>query len=232
MTSTRLPGKILLPAGPNQTMFDHHIERLRQSNLPIYVATTDNDTDLPLVAFCHRQQLPYTCGSEHNVLSRYYACAKQYDLQLIVRVTSDCPLIDGKLIAQGVDIFLQNHNPYLYISNGVVRTYPRGFDFEIFSFKYLEEAYLNAVLPMDLEHVTPYIHQNRSLKTIFYHFTQSDNKSSYRITLDTPDDYTLLKTLIEQYQAHLLDHSQITQILDENPRLVAINAHIEQKKLA
>lgn len=230
MTSTRLPGKVLFPAA-QKTMLHYHVERLQQSGYQVYIATTTNLSDLPIVAFCQQQKIPYTCGSEQNVLSRYHACAEQYGLELVVRVTSDCPLIDGQLIEEAIQIFLQKPHPYLYISNGIVRTFPRGFDFEVFTAAYLKEAQQNATLPMDIEHVTPYIHQNRNGKTIFHHFTQTPDKSRYRITLDTPEDYSLLKILIEEHHAHTLNHAQITQILDENPQLVQINAHVEQKKI-
>lgn len=229
-TSTRLPAKVLLQAGDN-TILGHHISRARQSGYPLFVATTTNDSDQAIADFCAQNDTACYRGSENHVLSRYYECALLHQLDVIVRVTSDCPLIDGGLIAQGVAQYLALDTPQAYLSNGIIRTFPRGFDLEVFSFALLSEAYQNATLAPDIEHVTPYIHQNRTGKVVLSHLIQGNDKSQYRITLDTPEDFALLKILIEQYKAHQLDYRQIISLLDQHPELVALNAHIEQKKL-
>lgn len=229
MTSTRLPGKVLMEAAGHPMLW-HHVRRARESGLPIIIATTTNATDDAIVDFCEREQVPYWRGSEDNVLSRFHDCAKHFGLKYIVRVTSDCPLLDGHLIKEGTERYLLDGRPHLYLSNGIVRTYPRGFDFEIFSFEMLSEAYHNAVLPMDLEHVTPYIHQNRNGKTVFSHFVRPEDKSNYRITLDTQDDFDALFALIDGLGAASLGAEEIIALLDQHPEIVAMNAHIEQKK--
>lgn len=99
MSSTRLPGKILLTA-KKKTLLETHIERLQKSKLPIYVATTTNPNDVIIEEFCIAKRIPYYKGSELNVLERYYETAKKFDVKDIIRVTSDCPLIDGELIAK------------------------------------------------------------------------------------------------------------------------------------
>ncbi|MNE61738.1 Cytidylyltransferase [compost metagenome] len=170
-------------------------------------------------------------GSEENVLSRYYYCAKENQLDAIIRVTSDCPLIDGDLIKNAVSYYKQNYSPDLYISNVLERSFPRGLDFEIFSMNLLEDAFQNATLQSDIEHVTPYIHQNRSGRVIFHHIKNNTDKSAYRITLDTEDDLILIKKLMEEFNAEKLSSKQLISLLDFMPELVAINAHIEQKKL-
>lgn len=230
MTSTRLPGKVLLPIA-GQPVLEYHFERLKQSGYPVLLATTVNATDAPLVQFAQQHQIPVYRGDEQNVLSRFYEMAKAQQLDVIVRVTSDCPLIDGILIGQAIDGYLQQQDPRLYLSNCLERTFPRGFDFEIFSFELLEEAYRNARQPAEQEHVTPYINQNKSGRVHFQHITQTPDTSSYRITLDTPEDFELIRILIEDYQAHLLPAAGICRLLDAHPELVQINAQVEQKKL-
>jgi spore coat polysaccharide biosynthesis protein SpsF len=230
MTSTRLPGKVLLLIG-DKTVLQYHLERLQKSHIPVFMATTSNKTDDPIVAFAHEHQIPVYRGDEQNVLSRYYECARQHNLDVIVRVTSDCPLIDGDLIAAACQEYLQAHNTNVYLSNCLVRTFPRGFDFEIFSFALLEEAYLKATQPAELEHVTPFINQNRSGQVVFSHFTQPDDKSGYRITLDTPEDFALISQLILQFQVQNLPAAEIIKILDAHPELAKINAQVEQKKV-
>ncbi|MCB2379189.1 glycosyltransferase family protein [Hymenobacter sp. BT635] len=230
MTSTRLPGKVLMPIG-GQPMLQYHVSRLREAELPIYLAITTNTTDNPLADFAADQSLPLVRGSEDDVLSRYWSCAEQYELNLIVRVTSDCPLLDGTLIRRGVEEYIRQGDARLYLSNVLERTYPRGLDFEIFSRELLAEAFQQATQPSDREHVTPFIHQNRSGRVRFRHFTRPANRSAYRLTVDTADDFELLKVLIEQHHAHQLPTDALLDLLDAHPELVALNAHIEQKKV-
>ena len=219
-------------------MLDYHIERLQWSNLPIYIATSTNPSDQAIANYAKQHQLPFYCGSENDVLSRFYGCASKYNLDIIVRVTSDCPLIDGMLVKQGVDYYMElindpqntNRDNNLYLSNSLERTFPRGFDFEIFSFYMLEQAYHQAFAPTQREHVTPYFYQNPTLFDLHCMMSNND-KSNYRITLDTPEDLQAITTLIEQYHADALSADQLITLLDDHPEIVAINAHIEQKKL-
>jgi spore coat polysaccharide biosynthesis protein SpsF len=229
MTSTRLPGKVLKEA-KGQPLLKYHTDRLKQSSIPVFIATTVNPADDPIIEFAKKEGIVFYKGSEHDVLSRFYGCAKENDLDIIVRVTSDCPLIDGLLIKDAVDKYKETENSDLYLSNALERTFPRGFDFEIFSFKLLSEAHEKAVLDLDKEHVTPYINRNRSGKVSFFHYRQEKDKSAFRITVDTAEDYQLVKILIEKFDADKLQHKEITDILEKNPDLVLINAHIEQKK--
>jgi spore coat polysaccharide biosynthesis protein SpsF len=230
MTSTRLPGKVLLPVG-GIPLVQVHVNRLLKSDLPLYLAITTNATDDVLADFAAQAQLPCTRGDEQDVLGRYHQCAVENQLDIIVRVTSDCPLLDGYLIADSVREYVQQADLRLYLSNVLERTYPRGFDFEIFSRALLEEAFERATLPSDREHVTPYIHQNRSGQVRFQHITRRPDRSSYRLTVDTADDFQLLKTLIEDYNAATLSTDELIDLLDQHPELVALNAHIEQKKI-
>ncbi|HLP13038.1 MAG TPA: glycosyltransferase family protein [Flavobacteriales bacterium] len=229
MTSTRLPGKILKLAG-GKPLLDYHVQRLQQSGLPLYIATTVNETDDAVSEYARGNNLQLYRGSEDHVLSRFFETAKENEIQTIIRVTSDCPLIDPSLIVKGLEIFQNENNPYAYVSNVIERTYARGFDFEIFSFQYLEEAMQCASDPIDTEHVTPYIWKNKSGKTAFRHIKQQHDNSRFRLTVDTPEDFELIRILIENHSAHTLKQDEIENILAANPKLVAINASIEQKK--
>jgi spore coat polysaccharide biosynthesis protein SpsF len=230
MTSTRLPGKVLLPAA-GQALLAWHVQRLRQTELPVYLAITTNVQDDVLADFAAATSLPVWRGDEHDVLSRYYACATAHKLDVVVRVTSDCPLIAPELITEGVRRYLAAHDERLYLSNALERTYPRGFDFEIFSYELLAEAQARATRPEDREHVTPYLHQNRPGTVHFAHLTRLVDASQYRLTVDTPEDFTLLKILLEAHNAGTLGAEALIGLLDAHPQLAAINAHIEQKKL-
>ncbi|MCC2545233.1 glycosyltransferase family protein [Hymenobacter sp. BT175] len=231
MGSTRLPGKVLLAAG-GATMLEHHVQRLRQSSFPIFLATTALPIDDVLAEFALVHGLPCYRGSEADVLSRYYEAARQFGLGTIVRVTSDCPLIDGELVGAAVGRFLNNADAWEYRSNSIVRSYPRGFDFEIFSFEALREAYEQARLPYEREHVTPYLKSNPAMAgrlRIEDEVYAEGDFSRFRITLDTPEDFELIRRLMEEHKAQHLSHPQIINLLNQHPELVAINAHIEQK---
>lgn len=229
MTSTRLPGKVLLRAG-NKSMLEHHLDRLGWANVPIFIATTDNATDEPIVALGKTLGVPTFRGDEHNVLQRFYQTALSFGLDTIVRVTSDCPLIDGKIIREGIDKYIATDRSDVYLSNCLQRTFPRGLDFEIFSMALLADAFSNAMTAFEKEHVTPYINRNNSGRVVIEHFLGHDDASDLRWTLDTPDDLTLLRTLIEEYRAEELPYSGVLQIVRDHPHLSLINTHIKQKE--
>lgn len=229
MTSTRLPGKVLQKVN-GRSLLDYHIDRLKRTGFEIIIATTTNITDNPIIEFCDKNDIKSSRGSEENVLSRFYSAAVENKLDIIVRVTSDCPLIDPHLIRNSVEKYLRFNNDNMYMSNAIDRTFARGFDFEIFSFSLLEEAYKHATLLRDLEHVTPYIRDNHSGLGEFYEIKQTVDNSHLRITVDTSEDFELVKNLIEKYNAQDLPYTEIEKILVDHPELVAINQHIEQKK--
>jgi spore coat polysaccharide biosynthesis protein SpsF len=229
MTSTRLPGKVLLKI-KDRTVLDYHLERLQQSGIQVYIATTTNFSDDVICRWAEPKEVPFYRGDEQNVLSRYYNCALENNLDIIVRVTSDCPLIDGDLIGRAVKEYINLNNNRIYYSNCLLRTFPRGFDFEIFSFALLEEAYLKATTESQKEHVTPYIHQNVSGYVHLRHYTRQEDDHDYRITLDTSEDFTLIRKLIEEYNCDHKSAEEIIVVLKANPELKEINAHIEQKK--
>lgn len=234
-TSTRLPGKVLLPAG-DRTMLDHHLDRLLGADLPVYVATTANASDDPIAELAERRGVPFHRGSEADVLARFTGCIEEHGLTTVVRVTSDCPLIDGGLVAAALAEFEAADDPWLYLSNGLERTWPRGFDLEVFSAEALLDAGRHATEEPHREHVTPYLYANGSGRMTLRGLTRpadglARDAAAYRITLDTPDDYTVIRALIEEHDAAALDAEAIIRVLDEHPELVAVNAHIEQKKL-
>lgn len=228
MTSTRLPGKVLLPAS-GKSMLAHHVERLAQSKLPVIVATTTNATDDPLATASHALGVDVFRGSESDVLARFVGAVQEHDLDVVVRVTSDCPLIDGSVVQAGVQQFLDAEQPQLFLSNTLERSYPRGFDFEIMGADLLREAERSANSPHQREHVTPWIYE--SPDTTIVQVARSDDASDLRVTLDTEDDLRLIRTLIEQHKAENLSGEEIIRLLRQHPELAALNTHVAQKSV-
>lgn len=230
MTSTRLPGKVLIPAG-GRTLLDHHIDRLLSTGLPLVVATTTNATDEPIAALARSRGIAAYRGSETDVLSRFAGAAVENELDAVVRVTSDCPLIDPELISEGVRRYIELDDPSAYVSNVLERTYPRGFDFEVFSTSALLDADERSSDPIEREHVTTSLHRDRSGAVRFHSVRNGRDASVFRLTVDTPDDLVLIRELIERHGAAALGAPAIIALLEEHPELAAINAHVEQKKL-
>ncbi|MCS3842111.1 spore coat polysaccharide biosynthesis protein SpsF [Microbacterium sp. AK031] len=230
MTSTRLPGKVLLTAD-GHSMLAHQLHRLSSLNLITVVATTTNATDDPIAQAAADLRVECFRGSESDVLGRFAGAAEASSLDVVVRVTADCPLIDPSVIGRGIRRYLSVDDVHAYVSNVLDRTYPRGFDFEVFSTQSLREAAEGATTPAEREHVTPYIYTNRSGHTTLHSVRREHDASAYRITLDTSEDLTLIRRLITEHRAHELSAEQIIRVLDAHPELVQINAHVEQKKL-
>ncbi len=227
--STRLPAKIMkLIKG--KSILDYQLDRINILQYPIFIATTTKPQDNVIEEFAKERGISFFRGDEDNVLKRYFDCAIKYNLSTIIRITSDCPLIDPQIVEQGIRQYLQSKNDHLYLSNTLERTYPRGADFEVFSFSELKDAYENAVEESDTEHVTPYIWRNKSGNVKIAQYKQSRDFSDFRLTLDTPEDFELIKSLIEDYGADKLSMEEICDVMCKNPALAMINNHIEQKK--
>lgn len=231
MTSTRLPAKILLKI-LDKPLLLHHVDRLKWSGVPVYIATTSNHTDDIVENFCNENHFPFFRGSESDVLSRYYHLAEKEKLDIIVRVTSDCPLIDGYEIKNALDYYTSLPDyKNVYYTNCQKRTFPRGFDFEIFSFESLKKCFYFGKQEFEREHVTPYIWKSHPEQFDIRHYTRNEDCSRFRITVDEEDDFKLIKILIEKYAAHTLKSAEIIDVLKANPELSSINEHIEQKKV-
>ena len=224
--STRLPGKVLLNIN-DKSLLEYHIERLKWSFLPVIIATTVSKRDDSIIKICQDTETMFFRGDEDNVLCRYYKCAVKNKIDIIIRVTSDCPLADGSLIKNGIELFKKHRVDYL--SNTVNRTFPRGFDFEIFTFKALEEAYANADTMPEKEHVTPYIWKTHPDKFKILDFKNDIDKSKYRITVDMKEDFALMKKLIEDFDAGKKTYKEIIELLDSNPNVANINKDVKQK---
>ncbi len=233
MASTRLPGKVLKEV-LGKPLLQYHIERLRQVRgiSDVVVATTVNESDDLVENVCKHLSYAVFRGSERDVLGRYYRAAKVYHADAVIRVTSDCPLIDPFVIEQVVQSYLHSTAEYDYFSNTIKRTFPRGMDTEVFSAQVLEEAFQEARLDYEREHVTPffYMHPERyRIGNLTYH----TDVSQHRWTVDTPEDFELIRRIITAFAGvqPAVTLEDILRLLKQHPQWTLINAHIEQKNL-
>jgi len=231
MTSTRLPGKVLKEV-MGKPLLEYQIERLKKVKQAddLVIATTINKSDQPIIELCKKLNINYYRGSEEDVLSRYYEAAKQYQADVIVRVTSDCPLIDPAVVDEVINNFRKSTGKYDYVSNTLERTYPRGMDTEVFSIEALKEAYDKAVLTPEREHVTLYIYSHPEKFRLFSVKYKKD-ESSHRWTVDTEEDFILIKTILEELYPQKPDFTMedCLELMVKRPELIKINQHVQQK---
>ncbi|HEK9103242.1 glycosyltransferase family protein [Bacillus cereus] len=233
MGSTRLPGKILKKV-LDKTLLEYQIERVKKAKTidQIIVATTTKLNDNPIIELCKQLSVPYYRGSEDDVLSRYYETATNFSVDVVVRLTSDCPIIDPNIIDKVVHCYLKQQNKYDYISNTLTRTYPRGLDTEVIPYRILKRTYEEANEPSHREHVTAYIYNNPG-KFKLLNVQHDLDESKHRWTVDTKEDFILIKNIITRlYPVNSqFSFSDILNLLKQEPDLFYINSHIEQKKI-
>lgn len=200
MGSSRLPNKVLKKIG-RKSLLEIHLQRIRQSKRisQLVVATTLKSQDIAIVNLANSLEVATYRGSENDVLDRFYQAAKDYKPDYVVRLTSDCPLIDPELIDKVIDFATTNQLDYC--SNTLDVNYPDGQDVEVFKYAALCEAWREAKLKSEREHVTPYIWKNSTYrgKNLFTsdNFYEGEDFGDLRMTVDEPQDFELIRNLIE-----------------------------------
>jgi len=229
MTSTRLPGKVLMPMA-GRPMLSWQLERMRRARRldRIVIATTTNATDDPIVAWCAALGCDVTRGSEADVLSRYAEAAQAFGAGTVVRLTSDCPLIDPQMIDEAVDRFGRSGCDYL--SNMLRPSFPYGLAVEVMTAAALREAQAEACDPQEREHVTPFIYW-RPGRFVLESMAVEPDLSHHRWTVDTPQDFELVSHILENLYPRLpgFGWRDVLTLLDEHPEWVKINAQVAQK---
>lgn len=226
-SSSRLPGKALLPL-KGVPSFLRVYERVRKSKIlkNIVIATSIDKSDDEIEKICIENNIEVFRGSLNDVLDRYYQTAKHYGFDAIVRITADCPLIDPEVVDECIKTYLDNIEKVEYVSNVDERTFPDGFDVEIFSFKALERAHEEAVDPFDREHVTPFIRRSSIKRTIY----QNVDLSDLRLTLDYEKDYNLIKGIYEKIDKDFITTEDIYRFLVENEDKILISHRIQKEE--
>jgi spore coat polysaccharide biosynthesis protein SpsF len=228
--SSRLPGKVLLDLA-GEPMLARVVNRVRRARCleEVVIATTTEPADETLTALCASRGWPCCRGSPDDLLDRYYGAAQEFGADVVVRITSDCPLIEPELIDRVVRELLDHRPPLDYASNVLPRrTYPRGLDVEAFRFETLKVMWQEDDNPAWREHVTQFLHHHPERFAIQGVLNDCD-LSAMRWTVDTPEDYELVRLIYGAFGHDRFSWQEVLRLLEENPQWLEINRHVTQK---
>lgn len=230
MGASRLPGKPLKEVLGRPLLF-YLVDRLKQCGVKIVIATTSQKRDEAIAVYAHSLGVDVIQGDEEDVLSRYWVAAQKVSCDVIVRITADCPLMDPMLVNHFLSEFLSKASSLDYLSNTLVRSYPRGLDIEVFSKKALERAMKEARALEEREHVTLYLYRHPE---IFHlkNISHSSDESSHRWTVDTIEDFELVSRILESLYPKnpLFSFQDVLHLVKKYPEWKKINEHIQQKE--
>jgi spore coat polysaccharide biosynthesis protein SpsF len=233
MTSTRLPGKVLmdLAGRPMLAQQLRRLQRCRQVD-EIVVATTTNATDDPVVALARSEGARGYRGSETDVLARYVGAAREAKAEVVVRVTADCPLIDPEESDRVIEALIVQRERCDYASNVVRRTYPRGLDTEAMYADTLERLERLAQSAPAREHVTYYVLNERPDLFGVHSVTDTENNSDLRWTVDVAEDLEMVRRLYEELALgdRFVGYRELLAYVRAHPAVAVVNAGVMQKK--
>jgi spore coat polysaccharide biosynthesis protein SpsF len=249
MSSSRLPGKILAEIAGQPMLQRVFIRTSRSATVTetIFATTTDSSDD-PVAEYCDFSGIPFTRGSQFDVLDRYYQAAKGAKADIVVRITADCPVIDPQLIDDVVNTLLEDE--YDFVCNRLPppyhRTYPIGLDVEACAFTILEKAWKKAKEPQQREHAMPYFYegvelarQSGTLETgtsprgfniaLLHHPTHFGD---YRWTVDTPEDLEFIRQIYSRFDGrNNFFWKEVLDLVHNEPQLMEINTNVQHKTL-
>jgi len=234
MTSTRLPGKVLMDLA-GRPMLAQQLRRLvlcRQAD-EIVVATTTNATDDPVVAVARAENVRWFRGSESDVLGRYIGAAREAKADVVVRVTADCPLIDPEESSRVIEELTAHREQCDYASNVVQRTFPQGLDTEVMYADTLERLGRLAQSAPAREHVTYFILNERPELFGIHSVTDVENNADLRWTVDVPQDLEMVHRLYEELGLgeRAVGYRELLAYVRAHPAVAAVNAGVQQKRV-
>jgi spore coat polysaccharide biosynthesis protein SpsF len=230
MGSSRLPGKVMLDVS-GATVLARVIQRLQRAELAgeLVVATTLDPADDKIVAESKRLGVKIFRGEEKDVLDRYYRAAQHFKAEAVVRITSDCPLIDPEITDKTIRAFLERQPDYA--SNALQRTYPRGLDTEVFTLDTLARTWRLAEKSYQRSHVTAYIYEHPEQFNLLP-VTAAADYSWQRWTVDTPNDLEFIRAVYcNMADPDNFTWHEVLNLLERKPELLELNRHVMQKAL-
>ena len=226
--SSRLPGKVMLLLAGKPLILRMY-ERVACSKYAgkIVVAITEEEDDNDLFKLCKQYNIETFRGNTLDLLDRHYEAAKQYGTDAVVKIPSDCPLIDPEIIDKVILYYINNRDKYDFVSNLHPPTYPDGNDVEIMSFEALEKAWINAKKDFEREHTTPYIWENPDKFRIWNVVWEKgfDYSMTHRFTIDYKEDYEFIKRVYDElyHQNNRFGLNDILELLEKKPEIKKIN---------
>jgi spore coat polysaccharide biosynthesis protein SpsF len=228
--SSRLPNKVMMKI-KNKTILEHIIDFIKFSKLTneIIIATTNLVEDDIIEEIGIQKNIKVFRGSDIDVLSRYFFCAEKFNVDIIVRITADNPLIDPNLIDKVINEF--QTNKYDYVSNMIKQTFPLGYLVEAFTFSILKKLYRTLTDSENREHVTPDLRKNKKKYRIKNISTPKGlERKTWRLTVDYEEDFELLKIIFDEiYQPKkYIPYESVIKFLDSNKSFLKINQNIDK----
>lgn len=227
MTSTRLPGKVLMDLA-GRPMLVQQLRRLKRCKMmdELIVATTVNRSDDPVVQVANDEGVPSYRGDEQDVLSRFVEAACETSADIVVRITADCPLIDPGISDTVIQALVERQDSCDYASNTIDRTYPIGLDTEAMYRDTLERIHRLAQSSSAREHVTSYLLEERPEIFLTHSVQDSEQNADLRWTVDTLEDLKMVRRLYEELELgeRILEYSEILAHVRANPALSAMNS--------
>lgn len=230
-SSTRLPKKVLLPLS-SKALFLRQAERIMASKLKgtLVISTTTNKEDDEIESISTEEGLFCYRGSSADLLDRHFQTAKLFNADVVVKIPSDCPLIDPAIIDKVIGYFLDDYGMFDYVSNLHPASYPDGNDVEVMTMKALSEAWNNATRMLEREHTTPYLWENSDKFNIGNVKMEGDEdySMSHRWTIDYSEDYEFIKQVYDELYPNnpLFRMNDILELLYKQPQLMQINGHL------
>lgn len=226
--SSRMPNKVLMPLA-GMPLLIRMVERVKLSELAgeIIIATTKEVSDDVIVKICKENDFLFYRGSTDDLLDRHYQAAKLLNADAVVKIPSDCPLIDPKVIDKVIGFFIEHSSDFDFVSNLHPATYPDGNDVEIMHFNILEFAWKNAKRQLEREHTTPYIWENPDKFRIgnVQWETGLNYSMTHRFTIDYPEDYEFIRKVYDELYPNnpKFGLNDILQLLEMKPEIKKIN---------
>jgi spore coat polysaccharide biosynthesis protein SpsF len=231
MTSSRLPGKVLKKINgiPNLEVMITRVKKIQNIN-SIIVATTNNIEDDLIVQWCIKNNVSYFRGSENNVYDRVLQTHKQFNSDVVIELTGDCPLIDPQLVEQA--LYTYKNNNYDYVSNSLEEGYPLGMAIQIYSYTILKSISTNRILEyQDKEHVTPYLYTSGKYNIFNIKADKKHYMPSLSVTLDTINDFHVIENIMKNFNNLNFTLEEIIIFSQQNPTQTNMNQNTHRKGL-
>lgn len=228
MGSSRLPGKVLLPLA-RKPLLERMVARVRaaETRFETCVATTCLADDDPIAALCRRIDVACFRGHPSDLLDRHWAAGRAHRADAVVKIPSDCPLIDPAAVDRVLSTYLATEGRYDLVTNLDPPTWPDGNDVEVVPLATLETAFVEAVKPHEREHTTPFVWERPerfSIRNVTWE-TGLDYSSTHRFTIDYPEDYAFIAAVYGALGGdEIFGLSAILELLERVPKLRTLNA--------